>query len=95
MEFVKAHKGTLLSHYSMLTPTQKMGYKDKVTQLCVKKQQTACDNPRGVQHDMEASFDAMDQEVCLQSSLLRMSNQEWVVDHTMLLPRYQRILHCC
>lgn len=67
MEFVEAHKGTLLSHYSVLTPAQKMRYKDEVTQLHVKKQQTARDNPRGVQCDMEASFDAMDKEVCLQS----------------------------
>ena len=67
MEFVEAHKGTLLSHYSALTPAQKMRYKDEVTQLHVKKQQTARDNPRGVRRDMEASFDAMDKEVCLQS----------------------------
>jgi len=95
MEFVEAHKGTLLLHYLTLTPTQKMGYKDEVMQLHAKKQQMAHDNPRGVQHDMEASFDAMDQEVFLQSSLLCVSNQQWVVDHTMLPPRYQRILCCC
>ena len=67
MEFVEAHKGTLLSHYSALTPAQKMQYKDEVMQLHVKKQQTAHENPRGVWCDMEASFDAMDKEVCLQS----------------------------
>jgi len=60
----------------MLTPAQKMGYKDEVTQLRAKKQQTTRDNPRSVRHDMEASFEAMDQEVCLQSSLLCVSNQQ-------------------
>jgi len=76
MEFVEAHKGTLLSHYSMLTHAQKMGYKDEVMQLHAKKQQTTRDNPRSVRHDMEAPFEAMDQEVCLQSSLLCVSNQQ-------------------
>jgi len=63
-EFIDAHKGTLLSHYSKLTPAQKTGYQDHVLQLRAKKQQIIRDNPKRIQRDMQASFDAMDQEVC-------------------------------
>jgi len=66
IEFIDVHKGTLLSHYSKLTTAQKTAYQDQIMQLHATKQRIVRDNPKGVQHDMQSSFDAMDQEVCLQ-----------------------------
>ena len=54
-----------MSHYSKLTAAQKTGY---VMQLHAKKQQIVHDNPKCIQCDMQASFDAMDQEVSFWSA---------------------------
>ncbi|KAG1819544.1 uncharacterized protein BJ212DRAFT_1267405, partial [Suillus subaureus] len=62
-EFVEDHKETLKHDYSKLTAAQKNTFVNQVMKKCIENQKIVYDNPKAVQHDMLASFAAMDQEV--------------------------------
>ncbi|KAG2064056.1 hypothetical protein BDR04DRAFT_995278, partial [Suillus decipiens] len=58
------HKETLYINYARLSYAQKDNYEVEIIKMCANKQCVVHDNSRAVQHDMQATFAAMDQE-CL------------------------------
>ncbi|KAG2357102.1 hypothetical protein BDR07DRAFT_1225845, partial [Suillus spraguei] len=62
-EFIESHKETLRNDYARLSQAQKNNYKVEIIKMHADKQRMVRDNPRAVQHDMQATFAAMDQEV--------------------------------
>ncbi|KAG2133975.1 hypothetical protein BD769DRAFT_1353658, partial [Suillus cothurnatus] len=61
-EFIEDHKETLKHDYSKLTAAQKNAFVIQVMKKRVENQKIVRNNPKAVQHDMLASFAAMDQE---------------------------------
>ncbi|KAG2121550.1 hypothetical protein BD769DRAFT_1361244, partial [Suillus cothurnatus] len=61
-EFIEDHKETLKHDYSKLTAAQKNVFVIQVMKKRVENQKIVHNNPKAVQHNMLASFAAMDQE---------------------------------
>ncbi|KAG1838771.1 hypothetical protein F4604DRAFT_1600049 [Suillus subluteus] len=85
-EFIESHKETLRNNYARLSCAQKNNYEVEIMKIRADKQRMVHDNPRAVQHDMQATFAAMDQEV-LSYFLRRSFSDRHIIQWTAICSR--------